>query len=394
MITLIYFLTLALMSFLLLSGTYQLILAIASKRKPISICQFDGQPKKLLVLVPSYREDAVIINSTRFNMSLKYQYPSAQFDYVVISDGLQKETNEALIALGARVLEVSFDKSTKVKALQAAMTEYDAAYDGVVILDADNTVETNFLFKASHYLSCGYKAIQGIRKAANTNTNVALMDGLSETANTAMLCAGANRLGLSSKLSGSAMAFDYQLFKSIVFDLKAIGGFDKELELAITKQKTFIKYAADLVAYDEKVSNGQSFARQRGRWLQAQYSFLMESIRPASSALLKGNRDYFHKTLQLALPPRVLSPVILTLGLATGLIFGLTELSLIAGIGLLSTIGSYLIVLPVSTLLKSSWQIVSALPMLTISTFKALALMKASKKTFLHTSHGTLSKDV
>lgn len=388
MTALIYLLAYAIIGFLMLSGIYQLVLALASKKKAQNICQFDGQPRKLLVLVPSYKEDAVIINSTKLNMGLKYQYPSRQFDYVVISDGLKKESNQALRNLGAEVLEVNFEKSTKVKALQAAMNTYDKDYDGVVILDADNTVDTNFLFKASHYLSCGHKAIQGIRKAANTQTKIALMDGLSEQANTAMLCAGANRVGFSSKLSGSAMVFDHKLFKSLVFNLKAIGGFDKELELAITKQKTFIKYAEDLVAYDEKVSNGQSFARQRGRWLQAQYSFLFQSLRPAFALLLKGNKDYFHKTLQLALPPRVLSPVLLSTGLLLSLVLGANTLSLIAAIGLLSTIGSYLLVLPVKTLLASSLKIALAIPTLILSTVKALTLMKASKKTFLHTSHG------
>lgn len=394
MITIIYILAYTLMGFLMLAGLYQLTLALASKLKAKCICEFDGAARKLLVLVPSYQEDAVIINSTKTNMSLRYQYPSAQFDYVVISDGLKKETNASLRSLGAKVLEVNFEKSTKVKALQAAMRKYDSSYDGVVILDADNTVDTNFLFKASHYLSCGHKAIQGIRKAANTQTNIALMDGLSEAANTAMLCAGANRLGLSSKLSGSAMVFEYELFKSLIFGLKAIGGFDKELELAITQQNTFIKYAGDLVAYDEKVSNSQSFARQRGRWLQAQYSFLFQSIYPGVKSLIAGNGDHFHKAIQLALPPRVLSPFVLAIGLMISLLVGSTAISIIAAAGLIATVSSYLIVLPLPALIRSTWAIAWTVPSLVISTCKALTLMKASKKTFLHTSHGLTESHV
>ncbi|OEK00908.1 hypothetical protein BFP97_05010 [Roseivirga sp. 4D4] len=385
---LIYILAYILIGFLMLAGLYQLTLAIASRFKAKCICEFDGEARRLLVLVPSYREDAVIINSTKINMSLKYQYPSARFDYVVISDGLQPDTNKGLTQLGAEVLEVNFEKSTKVKALQAAMRKYDGNYDGVVILDADNTVDTNFLYKASHYLSCGHKAIQGLRKAANTQTNIALMDGLSEAANTAMLCAGANRLGLSSKLSGSVMVFDYQLFKSLVFCLEAVGGFDKELELAITERNIFIKYAHDLVAYDEKVSDNRSFARQRGRWLQAQYSFLFQSIYPGVKSLMAGNRDHFHKAIQLALPPRVLSPFILAIGLMSSIIAGSTELTILSSIGLLATAGAYLMVLPLPSLVKSVWTIIRTMPSLVISTCKALTLMKASKRTFLHTPHG------
>ena len=383
------FLTLAIIftAYLSMSGFYQLILAVASKRKGKVMCKFDGKPRKFLVLVPSYQEDAVITHSTKKNMALRYLYPKSKFDYVVISDGLQPETNAVLRNMGAKVHEVSFEKSTKVKSLQSAMRAYDNDYDGVVLFDADNTANVNYLFRSSHYLSCGHQVIQGIRKAANEHTSIALMDGLSESANTEMLCKGANRLGFSSKLSGSSMVFDYKLFKDLIFKLEAIGGFDKELELALTKAGVFIDYAEDLVVYDEKVASAGSFAKQRGRWLQAQYTFFFKSIGNAIVRLFHGQFDYFHKVMQLALPPRVLTPFGLGFFALLGFLIGTPVLGIIALTGLIATVGSYLLVLPIKDLLKNSGRIMSSIPKLVISTFKALSLMNKSRKTFIHTKH-------
>ena len=54
---------------------------------------------------------------------------------------------------------------------------------------------------------------------------------------------------------------------------------------------------------------------QRGRWLAAQYRYGKRFAKPAIAALLtKGNLDFFNKTLQMALPPRLILPGVLAMG--------------------------------------------------------------------------------
>lgn len=387
MTTFIYTTVLVISTYLTLSGLYQFIIALASKRKGKATSQFDDRLRRFLVLVPAYQADEVIIHSTRRNMSLKYEYPRAMFDYVVISDGLKPETNATLKSLGVKVHPVAFQKSTKVKSLQSAINHYQGDYDGVVILDADNTVQMNLLFKANHYLGQGFKAIQGLRKAANRETSIALMDGLSEAANTEMLCKGANRLGLSSKLSGSGMVFDYALFKSLVHQLTAIGGFDKELELMLTKQEIYIRYAEDLVVYDEKVSHTQAFAKQRGRWLQAQYSFFLKSLGSALESFYQGKMDHFHKVMQLALPPRVLAPFVLVVICGISALMGYMLPGVLSAIALACTLGAYVLVLPFKFLLTGMPEILKSIPRLVTGALMAMVWMKRSRHSFLHTEH-------
>lgn len=389
MSTIVSILLLPMVAWLAIAAIYQLILAIASQISSKESFKVREKPNRFLILVPAYKEDAVILESTKKNLALKYEYHRDLFDYVVIADGLKSETREQLQSMGALVHTVNFEKSTKVKALQSAMRQYQKDYSGVVILDADNVVNLSFLRKASLYLNQGYMAIQGQRRAANSQSVMAILDGFSEMANNAMLCRGANRLGLSSKLSGSGMVFTYDLFQSVVFNLQAIGGFDKEMELILTRQQVHIKYAPDMIVNDEKVASYTAYAKQRGRWLQSQYSFFYNEIKSAASGLKSGKTDYFHKTLQLALPPRALAPfalmlcAIMTFWLSKALFF-------IALTGFVANIGSYVITIPSGPLFKHSWVIFKALPSLFSSTVGALTWMKRSKTEFLHTSHNLI----
>ena len=373
-------------TYLGLASLYQLILAIASKTKTETKSVCPQQERKFLVLVPAYKEDTVILKTTKHNLQMKYRYHKDLFDYVVISDSLHAETNAELRKTGARVIEVNLTKSTKVKALQAAMAQCKDQYDGIVILDADNTVDSHFLNTANQYMAQGFKAIQGQRIAANEENTAALLDGLSEKANNAMLCAGANRLGFSSKLSGSGMVFNYQLFKEMVYQLNAIGGFDKELEIALTKQRTFIKYAERLVVKDQKVSSFKAMSKQRGRWIQAQYSFMASAFFPALKALFSGNKDHFHKVMQLALPPRALAPFALLALMLTGAIAS-GSLFIISTIALKILVTGYALLLRGPAMTQQFWPLLKAMPRLFMATLVSFKWAQRSRTEFIHTSH-------
>lgn len=385
--TLLEFLLLPLAAYLALSGLYQLVLSLASHFKAKRPNVISHGFTKFLVLVPAYKEDAIIKHSVSKNMSARYEYPRESFDLVVIADQLKGETKKDLKQLGALVHQVSFDQSTKVKSLKSALADYSEGYDAVVVLDADNIMEKGFLFKANLWIQSGARAIQGLRKAANSNTSTALMDGLSEAANTEILCKGANRLGFSSKLSGSAMVFNFDLFKNTINQCEAIGGFDKEMELILTKQGEFIHYASDIAVLDQKVSSTDAFTKQRGRWIEAQYTFFKKSFGESLKYLAKGNADFFHKVMQLALPPRAVAPFAMIFMIGLGLLLNSSMLLIIAIIAFISLAFSYLLVLPAKQLASQSLKIALSIPQIGWAAFKALLLMSKSKREFIHTQH-------
>ena len=129
--------------------------------------------RKFAVLIPGYKEDAVIIDVAK--QALKQIYPEDKYDVIVIADSFKKSTLEELKKLNIILIEVSFEKSTKSKALNKAMAEIGDDYDIALILDADNIMEHDVISKLNEAFDGGFLAIQAHRIAKNTNTSFAIL---------------------------------------------------------------------------------------------------------------------------------------------------------------------------------------------------------------------------
>ena len=346
--------------------------------------------RKLLVLIPAYKEDAVIVNSAK--LALEQNYPSALYDVVVIADGLKESTLHRLSDLDVNVLKVSFNRSTKVKALNQALKEVlTLDHEGVVILDADNVMESNFLKKINAGFEEGMVAIQGQRKAKNTNTNMAFLDGASEDINNHIYCKGAYKVGLSSRLAGSGMAFKPEILLNALKNSDAIGGFDKEMELNLTSNGIRIHYVEDAIVYDEKVSHGKAFTNQRSRWIQAQYKYLGINIKHGLwKGLIEGNYDYLHKVFVLALPPRLLFPfILLTASFASTIIVGFNGITTLLWTLLFLNIVTFIIAIPSFYFRKENLRKWLSIFIAVHQTIKAISRLSKAKTTFIHTPHGS-----
>ena len=102
---------------------------------------------------------------------------------------------------------------------------------------------------------------------------MALLDAISEEINNTIFRLGHAKLGLSAALIGSGMAFRYDLFRDTMADIKAVGGFDRELELTLLYRGKRFYYLPETFVFDEKIQNTGDFSRQRRRWLSAQWHY-------------------------------------------------------------------------------------------------------------------------
>ncbi|KAB2814848.1 glycosyltransferase [Phaeocystidibacter luteus] len=256
------------------------------------------------VLIPVYREDEVILHTVENAIS----DTSGLLDVhiYVLSDGLQDETNTKLEKLGARVIPIVLDKSTKAKSLRIAANRLEEAnYDKVVILDADNrmTAENwNFLL---HSVYAEKPVVQCNRSALNSDTPMAFLDTLNEAIGNSIFRKGHNVLGISAALTGSGMVFDFRVFHEMVNGIdEEMSGEDKFYELYLLENEHFITYAHEVVVLDEKVSNTQQFSKQRTRWISSQYAAFFSSSAMAFVQLGMGNIGYFDKWLQWGFLPK------------------------------------------------------------------------------------------
>ncbi len=294
-----------------LSVIYLFIFALGSLKGNYRIPQESPKNHRIAVLFPAYKEDRVI--ESVVHSFLMQDYPKDKYDVVVISDHMHEMTNESLSELPIKLLIARYENSSKAKALNFAIDSFgDGKYDIVVILDADNTVAPNFLQEINNAYYNGAMAMQAHRVAKNRDTDVAILDGMSEEINNSIFRKGHVRFGMSCALIGSGMAFDYKWFKENVKKLTSAGE-DRELEVLLLSQRVYVEYLEDVEVYDEKIQKSSSFYNQRRRWLAAQFGTLATSIRDLPGAILTGNLDYADKLLQWMLLPRVVLIGLLTI---------------------------------------------------------------------------------
>jgi cellulose synthase/poly-beta-1,6-N-acetylglucosamine synthase-like glycosyltransferase len=392
---LFHFIEILLYSYFLLSTLYVFIFAVCALfYKPAKISS--NQPfRKIAVLIPGYKEDKVIVDVAR--QSCQQNYPSSYYDIIVIADSFQPDTLENLALLPVKVVEVSFEVSTKTKALNTAMNQLSTEYDIAVILDADNIMEPDFLNKINEAFGSGAKILQAHRIAKNTNTPIAILDAVSEEMNNTIYRKGHRAAGLSSALIGSGMAFDYTLFKERIAEIQAVGGFDKELELTLLRDGYTIEYLDDAIVADEKVHKTEVFQNQRRRWLSAQFVYAGRFIIPGVKLLVtKGKLDFFNKVVQQLILPRLLLlgvSFLFTLLYFIGSL--LTDLTDITALNYQCWLGSFLllsisfaIAIPRSYLNRRTFKALLSLPRLFITMFLLLFKLKGANKRFIHTEHG------
>ncbi len=342
--------------------------------------------QKIALLIPGYKEDSVIIESV--TEATRQDYPSDAFDVIVIADSFKPETLNVLRSISVKVIEVSFEVSTKSKALNMALAQLpDNYYDLVVVLDADNLMATDFLTLINNAFNAGLFAVQGHRIAKNINTSFALLDAASEEINNHIFRKGHRILGLSSSLIGSGMAFDYTYFKNLMKGIKAIGGFDKEIELTMLKAGIKIEYLGNAYVFDEKVQVSGVFIKQRRRWLSAQLHYSQYFFEALRHLFINGNIDFFDKSLQMLLPPRVLLLGLLPAITVLSLFFNPVLYTLAWLILTLLCIMAILFAVPGKFYNTRTLKAISDLPKGFLLMLFSLFSTKGANKKFIHTEH-------
>jgi len=105
--------------YFLISAFYLLGMVIASKHyqfKKNSNPLGNPAKQRFLIMIPAYKEDTVIINTAL--EALNQDYDRNNFDVLVIADSLQPATIAQINKLNVQLQQVSFERSTKVKAIQ------------------------------------------------------------------------------------------------------------------------------------------------------------------------------------------------------------------------------------------------------------------------------------
>ena len=235
--------------------------------------------RRFIILIPAYKQDHMIEQTVLSILS--QSYPQRLFDVTVISDHQSEITNMRLAQYPITLLTPNFEESSKAKSLQYAILNLPEfkIYDVVMILNADNIIEQDFLNRMNNaYESAATKAIQAHTVSRNRDTAAARLGAIFEEINNAIFRKGHINLGLSASLADAGTAFDFKWFKENVMKTKTSAEV-KELESMLLRNQIYIDYFHDILIYGEKVRTTEKLNLQHGRWAVKQVRNLFHSIK-------------------------------------------------------------------------------------------------------------------
>lgn len=341
--------------------------------------------EKFAVLIPAYKYDDLVLESAP--AALEQNYPKKLFDVFVIADQLQPATIARLREKGLKVFEARFDQSTKAKSLNFAL-EYisDDLYQFALILDIDNLMEPDLLEKLNTWHQKGFKVVQAHRTTRNMNTSFAILDAISEEINNHVHRRAHRVLGLASILIGSGMSFEFGYFKTLMQSIQSSVE-DKELEMAVLKDGYDIAYIDDALVFDEKVAKSEVFANQRIRWVYSQFYALKLHFTTGMLSVFSGNLNYFVKTVELMLIPKVMLLGFLSVFLLISVAAGFGGLSFSYALTLLMYGFALLFGVPKRFFDKKTLMAVLSIPKAFILMTATLFKLNRAKKSFIPTYH-------
>lgn len=301
--------------FVSMTVLYMGVFALASMFNRHGETPKSRKQNRFIIFIPAYKNG--LATERTVQCILGQIYPQRQFDVTVIADHLDEMSNFRLAQHPITLLTPNFKKHSRAKSLQLGINNLPRLkiYDVAVVLNPGNIVEPEFLSQLNDaYEAAGTKAIQTHCVSQNHDTAPARLSAIFEEINNSIFRRGHVALGLSSAMSSSGMAFDFNWFKKNIMSAKTSYD-EKELELLLVRQHIYVDYFDNIMVFDEKARSAEDFNRQRGHWLISQAVSILRSIRFLPGAIINRQYNLIDKILQWSLIPRIiLMGIILFMG--------------------------------------------------------------------------------
>jgi cellulose synthase/poly-beta-1,6-N-acetylglucosamine synthase-like glycosyltransferase len=387
----LHILFLILFVYLCVNIIYLLVFAVAGKLVRRTSYNISPAKKRIAVLIASYDEDAVIVNTAR--EASYHNYPHQYFDVFIAADHLHPDTINKLKGLNVQVWEMKFEMGSKARSLNFLLNNINEEnYDIALVLDGDNIITPGFMEKINAVFQHGFLSAQGHRIAKNRNTPVAVLDALSEEINNHLFRRSQRVMNLSASTIGSGMAFEFKKLKEVynkpgILDNPAC---DREVDFEMMKAGIIVEYADDAYLLDEKVSKTKVFENQRRRWLESQIVHLQLFLSKKEHVPHK-TKDYWNKLFINLIPPRI---IFLAIFFLVFLIWGIGYILQADTTGIAFRWWLILFVIYISVMLLSvprslyNWGTAKAifyLPIIIFSYLKAALGIKMNRREFVHT---------
>ena len=222
------------------------------------------------IVVPVRNEGTVI--GRLLNSLSKLNYPGDKSEIIIVEDGSTDGTldicmNYAKEHAAVKILHRSFSNG-KPSALNYGLKH--ATGEIVAIFDADNVPDANALMNAREYFEDpAVAAVQGKTLSLNSKENM-LTEFISyeEAVWCEAYLRGKDILNLFVHLKGSCQFIRRDVLEKLEGFDEGVLSEDMEISARLTEHNYKIRYASDVVAWQESPSDLKTLFKQRTRWFR------------------------------------------------------------------------------------------------------------------------------
>lgn len=239
-----------------------------------------GRPRtRFCVLIPARNEEAHVGQAV--SSVLATRYPSALRRLIVVADNCTDRTAEVARESGAEVwVRTNEVRRGKGEALVWALDRVLASndWDAVVLIDADCTMDREFLGRMDQRVAAGAVVVQGEVRPSNAGDSVvSRLAEVSGAAQYALRPRGRARLGAAVRLHGKGMVFHRQVLAAHPWDAASL---TEDFEYWLTLVRSGIRPVHEAGAIvNELVPVDVGAARiQRTRWETGRLDLLRREL--------------------------------------------------------------------------------------------------------------------
>lgn len=265
-----------------LVGLYQLFLSFFGwYRKKEEITH---APKKTFALLVAAHNEEQVVGALLENLQ-QMKYPREMYDIFVICDNCTDDTEAISKSYDGVTACVRTDlekrgKGFAIEWMLSKLWEMPKSYDAVVVFDADNLVNTNFLQYMNNDLCNGRQVIQGYLDTKNPSDSwISASNAINYWFCNRLWQLPRYNLGLANFLGGTGMCFDSKLLKEMGWGATSLVE-DLEFTVRCIQRNIYPKFNFDAKVYDEKPLTFKASARQRLRWMQGHFEVTRKHLIP------------------------------------------------------------------------------------------------------------------
>ncbi|WP_316844652.1 glycosyltransferase [Pedobacter psychrodurus] len=266
------------------------------------------------IILTAYQQVDFVADAVSSLLGMDY----GNFRIYVVADNC--EPSEALLFEDDRV-EVLFPESILASNTAShfyAIKHFTRPHEAILIMDSDNIAHPQLITELNRYFELGYRAVQGLRSAKNLDTTIACLDAARDIYYHFYDGRIIFDLGSSATLAGSGMAFDSNLYISMLKNTDIRGaGFDKVLQARLVSAGERIAFARRAIVYDQKTSGSKQLISQRSRWIATWFKYFKFGFSILYKGLASLNLNQFIFGTVLLRPPLFifLSMAVLLMGI-------------------------------------------------------------------------------